>query len=54
LAGRGASRGASLAPLQPIVINYSPMISTGSRAEFESQFVPLVDQAFRQMNRRRV
>ena len=52
--GRGASRGASLAPLQPIVINYSPMISTGSRAEFESQFVPLVDQAFRQMNRRRV
>lgn len=37
-----------------IVINYAPMISTGSTAEFESQFVPLVDQAMRRVKRGKV
>lgn len=44
--------GAGAAPVQ-VVINYSPGISTASRAEFEAQFVPLVDRAMRSVSRRK-
>jgi hypothetical protein len=47
-----AAGGASLAPVQ-ITINYAPGISTASKAEFESNFVPLVDRAMRSVGRRK-
>jgi hypothetical protein len=46
----GAASGGG-APVQ-IVINYGPTISTGSKAEFEANLVPLVDRALRSVNRR--
>lgn len=51
MAGGGIAGGGGMGGGGSVVINYSPGISLGSRAEFESMVVPLIDNAMRSVRR---